>query len=183
MSNNNQTEPVYLTDAQGNRVGTAGAPLVVTGAAVIGGTVTQGNPNAGGVLAWPVVLAASTLRVGGTYPVGGALIDEVPTVRTVQRSSITASAAGATEVVPAQGAGVRIRVLAVFVASSSAIGVKFQSAATDISGLSALSATGGFVMPETQHGWFQTAANEALNVNLSGAATSVGVTVIWVQAT
>jgi len=128
-------------------------------------------------------LPAGTLRIGGTYPVGGQIIDEVPTVRTVNRTSVTASASGATVVVAAQGGGVRIRVLSVFVCTSTAVGVKFQSASTDISGLSALAANGGFVMPETQHGWFQTAANEALNVNLSGAATSVGVTVVWVQAT
>lgn len=128
-------------------------------------------------------LPAGTLRIGGTYPVGGQVIDEVPTVRTVNRTSITASASGATVVVAAQGGGIRIRVLSVFVCTSTAVGVKFQSASTDISGLSALAANGGFVMPETSHGWFQTAANEALNVNLSGAATSVGVTVVWVQAT
>lgn len=167
--------PVVITDKTGaTQLGTAANPLVTVPSG--GGT----QPVSGTVTA---ELSAGTNRVGGAYPVGGQVIDESGTVRTVNRSSVTASASGATAVVAAQGGGVRIRVLSVFVCTSTAVGVKFQSASTDISGLSALAANGGFVMPETSHGWFQTAANEALNINLSGAATSVGVTVAWVQAT
>ena len=129
-----------------------------------------------------VALAAGTTRVGGTYDVGGQIIDEVPTVRTVNRAFVNASSTGNTSLVAAQGVGVRIRVLGIIAVSTLANNVKFQSATTDISALFPLAANAGFVLPETAHGWFQTAANEALNVNLS-AATATGVQVIWVQAT
>lgn len=129
-----------------------------------------------------LTIAAGTTRVGGTYDVGGQLIDEVPTVRTVNRAFVNASATGNTSLVAAQGVGVRIRVLGIIAVSTLANNVKFQSATTDISALFPLAANAGFVLPETAHGWFQTAANEALNVNLS-AATATGVQVIWVQAT
>lgn len=127
-------------------------------------------------------VAAGTNRVGGVYDVGGTVIDEVPTARAVSRAFVNATASGNTAVVAAQGVGVRIRVLAVFLMSATALTVKFQSAAGDITAGYPVAATGGFVMPETQHGWFQTNADEALNINLSGAGT-VGANIIWVQAT
>mgnify|MGYP003560316392 CR=1 FL=1 len=130
----------------------------------------------------PVSATEGATRVGGTYDVGGQIIDEVPTVRTVNRAFVNASATGNTSLVAAQGSGVRIRVLGIIAVSTLANNVKFQSATTDISALFPLAANAGFVLPYNQHGWFQTAANEALNVNLS-VATATGFQVIWVQAT
>lgn len=159
--------PVKITD------GTDVALVTAAGAVQVDGSgVTQ-----------PVAPVAGTNRIGGTYSVGGTVIDEVPTARTVNRSFVNATASGSTAVVAAQGVGVKIRVLSVFVCTSTALTVKFQSASSDISCGSSLAANGGYVMPENPHGWFQTNANEALNVNLSSAATNVGVQVIWVQAT
>lgn len=112
---------------------------------------------------------------------GGYVIDETGTTRTVQRASATPAASGNTQVVAAQGAGVRIRVIAACVIAATAVSVKFQSATTDISATWPVGANGGFVLPDNNHGWFQTAGNEALNVNLSGNV-STGVQVIWVAA-
>lgn len=127
-------------------------------------------------------LIAGTNRIGGTYDTGGQIIDENGTVRTVQRAFENATLSGNNEVVAAQGSGIRIRVLSVKVVTATALTIKFQSATTDISPGESLPANGGFVMPRNVDGWFQTAANEALNINLSGAGT-VGCTVTYIQAT
>lgn len=84
------------------------------------------------------------------------------------------------QVVAAQGAGNKIRVLAFIVSALATTNVKFQSAATDISLTMYLAATAGVVASgySGAQGWFETAANEALNLNMS-AATSVGVQVIY----
>lgn len=100
--------------------------------------------------------------------------------QTVQRAFANATASGATQVVAAQGAGVKIRVLSVFAVATTAVTIKFQSAATDISAGFPVGATSGFAVVN-QHGLFQTAANEALNINLS-AAVATGVQVTWAPA-
>lgn len=118
--------------------------------------------------------------MSGHYPdISGTLVDQTITQRTVQRSFANPSGAGAAEVVAAQGDGIRIRVLAIFVLASADVSVKFLSAASDISATFAVPANGGMVMPEAKDGWFQTAPNEALNINL-GDAIAVGVQVIWI---
>ena len=111
----------------------------------------------------------------------GPVLDEFGTVRVAQRAFLNATASGNTQIVPAQGAGIRVRVLGVTVVSLTALTIKFQSGTTDISSGKPVAATGGWVAPEAIAGWFQTAPNEALNINLSGAGT-VGVDVVWVQA-
>lgn len=112
----------------------------------------------------------------------GQIIDETGTLRTVNRAFVNATASGNTPVVTAQGGGVRIRVLSVNVITLTALTVKFQSATTDISPAAPLGANGGYVLPRNVDGWFQTSANEALNINLSGAGT-VSCLITWVQAT
>jgi len=116
------------------------------------------------------------------YGGGGKLVDENGTTRTVFRSFADATASGDTEVVAAQGAGIRIRVLAYSFVSDASVTAKFRSATSSISSGKPVSANGGVVAAEAPHGWFQTSANQALNINLSGTA-NVGVDVIWVQAT
>ena len=111
----------------------------------------------------------------------GPLLDEFGVFRVAQRFFLNVTAAGNTPLVAAQGPGVRVRVLAMNVNSSSALTVKFQSDTTDISSEKSVSKTEGWIAPQAEAGWFQTAPNEALNVNLSEAG-AVGVDIIWVQA-
>jgi hypothetical protein len=111
--------------------------------------------------------------------VGGSIIDENGVIRTVQRSFLDATASGNTEVVAAQGTGIKIRVIALYHVSLTAVTVKFQSATTSKSPGVPAAANGGLVLPRNDHGWFETAANEALNVNLS-AAVATGVMVDWI---
>jgi hypothetical protein len=73
----------------------------------------------------------------------------------------------------------RIRVLSVAVVAAAANSVKFQSGTTDISALFAFAANGGLVLPFNEHGWFETAVGEALNINLS-AATAVGAQIQYI---
>lgn len=87
-------------------------------------------------------------------------------------------AVGAAVVVPAQGPGIKIRVMSLAVISTLAQTIKFQSGATDKSASFPVAANGGVVLSQNDRGWFETAPNEALNINLS-AATATGVQVVW----
>ncbi len=90
----------------------------------------------------------------------------------------SASAFGATTLVASPGAA-RIRVLQVAMVATAATTVKFQSNATDISAGWPLGANGGLVLPFNEHGWFETAVGESLNINLS-AATAVGIQIQYI---
>lgn len=91
---------------------------------------------------------------------------------------VTSASSGANQIVAAV-AGMRYRVLSVVAVATAANSIKFQSASTDISATWPLGANGGFVLPFNEHGWFETNAGEALNVNFS-AATSTGVQVHYI---
>jgi hypothetical protein len=98
----------------------------------------------------------------------------------IQRASLAATSSGATAVVAAQGAGKYIKVIRVMVLSKTALDIKFQSAANDITGLVGLAAGGGWRdgmvrnPGDEEDCLFRTNANEALNINLSGAGTVGG---------
>ena len=122
--------------------------------------------------------------VQGARPIAGVcgqVIDENGATQIVVSAFANATGSGNTQVVAAQGAGVKIRVLSVFAVATTAVTIKFQSATTDISAGFPVGATSGFAVVN-QHGIFQTAANEALNINLGGAVAT-GVQVTWVPAT
>ena len=112
----------------------------------------------------------------------GTALDETNISRTIQRAFVNASGSGNTQVVAAQGGAIRIRVLAVVVIATLAVTVKFQSNITDISAGFPVGANGGCVLPYNPHGWFQTVADDPLNINL-GVGTSTGCQITWVQAT
>lgn len=94
-----------------------------------------------------------------------------------QRAIFTASAIGNTAAIAAV-AGQVIRVKAIVISAVTANNVKFQSNTTDVTGLHYLGATATVVLPYSPGGWFETAAGEALNVNLS-AATAVQGEIIY----
>lgn len=95
----------------------------------------------------------------------------------VRRKALTTASSGATELVAAE-AGRRIRVLGIVAITTLANSIKLQSATTDISGLFPLAANGGLVLPYCDHGWVETTAGQALNINMS-VATSTGIQVIY----
>lgn len=102
-----------------------------------------------------------------------------PRVTSHINAKLTSASSGSNEIVAAV-AGVRYRVLAVVAVTTLANSIKFLSAATDISATFPLGANGGLVLPFNEHGWFETAAGEALNINLS-VATSTGVQLQYVR--
>ena len=95
---------------------------------------------------------------------------------------LNASAAGNTEIVPAQGAGIRVLVAAAHVMSWGAPVIEFRSGATPISAGWPVATNGGFVLPLNERGWFKTAANAALNLNLSAGVTTA-CQVVWLRTT
>lgn len=75
--------------------------------------------------------------------------------------------------------GAAIRVLGLAIIATTANAVSFRSAGTDISATFPLGANGGFVLDFNEHGWFQTAIGEALNINM-GTATATGVQLSYI---
>lgn len=96
-----------------------------------------------------------------------------PAITSVKSVFLNASSLGATAVLAAQGER-SIRVISAAVVATTATTLKFQSASTDISATWPLGANGGLVLSFNEHGWFQTAPGEALNVNL-GSAVATGI--------
>lgn len=86
---------------------------------------------------------------------------------------IDTAAAGDTSLVAAV-AGKKIRVISYNLVSTSANTVKFRSATTDLTGGMALPANGQADAEFSPIGHFETAVNEPLNINLSGATQVSG---------
>lgn len=101
----------------------------------------------------------------------------LPRETAVKNTFVTVTSLGSNEVIAAI-TGKRIRVVGLAVITTLANAIKFMSAATGISATLPLGANGGVVLPFNEHGWFQTAEGEALNINL-GTATSTGVQVVY----
>jgi len=93
---------------------------------------------------------------------------------------LNASASGNTALVATTGLGARskIRVLAVFLTTTAENIIKFQSATTDKTAAFPVVALGGMVLPFNEHGWFECAANEALNFNQT-VATACAVQIVY----
>ena len=98
----------------------------------------------------------------------------------VQYASVSFAAATAT-LVAAQGAGIKCRVVAVFLANTTAQSLTFKSGAggTAVTGAMALAALGQLVLPFNPAGWFETAANTLLELAASGS-TQVSGAIAWV---
>lgn len=95
----------------------------------------------------------------------------------VKTTFINPSTITSTEVVAAE-ANRSYRVHSVSVVTTLANTVNFRSATTAISSNMPLAANGGFVLPNSEEGWFVTASGEGLFFNQT-AATATGVTVVY----
>ena len=130
-------------------------------------------------------LPAGTNLIGRT-----ASSDETSTVyqgttaRTPVFVAVAAASSGDNTIVAAAGASNKIRVLAVQLISNGTVNAKWQSGAagTDLTGLAYLVANSGYVLPYNPVGWFETAANTLLNLNLSGAV-AVGGSIVYIVVT
>lgn len=124
-------------------------------------------------------VATHTLPVGKNRLGGGPVQREAYNL--IENSprfvTLSVSSSGSTELVAAVP-GCRIRVLAYNMIAAGSTNVKFRSASTDITGLKYLAANTGIVANYSEAGWFQTAAGEALNINLS-ASQAVGGEIVY----
>lgn len=70
----------------------------------------------------------------------------------------------------------KIRVLSAFVIAAGAVNVRFESGAggTALTGQMNLGTNTGFALPYNPAGWFETASNTLLNLELSGAVSVDG---------
>lgn len=124
-------------------------------------------------------ISAGTNRIGGTYDVGGSIIDEGGNVLTVKRAKIGAASSGENTLVAAV-ASKQIRVLSMMLVAGGDVEIYFNNATTgaifgDSTNKIDLTANSGFTLPHNEHGWFQTGTvNEALRVNLDGAVKVSG---------
>lgn len=78
--------------------------------------------------------------------------------------------------------GKKIRVLALFLVSAGTVTTRFESGAsgTALTGQMNLVANSGFCLPYNPVGWFETASNTLLNLELSGAV-SVDGSLVYVE--
>lgn len=115
-----------------------------------------------------------------TDTVGAALQTDVLmqnlTERTPTFAVIDNATSGDNTIVAAAGSGNKIRVHQAFLVAASAVTVRFESGAggTALTGQMQLGANDGFVLPFSPVGWFETAANTLLNLELSGAVSVDG---------
>lgn len=103
------------------------------------------------------------------------------TALTPKFAAIAASSSGNNTIVAAVNPK-KIRVLAVNLVANAAVNAKWQSGAggTDLTGLAYCGANGGYILPFNPVGWFETASNTLLNLNLSGAV-AVGGSIVYVE--
>lgn len=98
------------------------------------------------------------------------------TARTPAFAAIDAATSGDNTLVAAAGAGNKIRVHALYLVAAGTVNARFESGAggTALSGQMNLVANTGFVLPFNPVGWFETAANTLLNLELSAAVSVDG---------
>lgn len=97
------------------------------------------------------------------------------TAVTPKFAAIDAATSGDNTIVSAV-VGKKIRVLSAFLVSAGSVNTRFESGAggTALTGQMNLVANSGFVLPFNPIGWFQTAANTLLNLELSDAVSVDG---------
>jgi len=103
------------------------------------------------------------------------------TVVTPKYAVIAASSSGNNTIVAAVTSK-KVRILAVQMISNGTVNAKWQSGAggTDLTGLAYLVANTGYVLPYNPVGWFETASNTLMNLNLS-AAIAVGGSIVYIE--
>ena len=94
----------------------------------------------------------------------------------VKYSIIDAASSGNNTIQASAGAGKKIRVLSAFLVSAGTVNARFESGAngTALTGQMNLVANSGFTLPFNPGGWFETADDTLLNLELSGAISVDG---------
>ena len=102
-------------------------------------------------------------------------------VVTPKFAAIAASSSGNNTIVAAVTAK-KLRVVAAQLIANGTVNAKWQSGAggTDLTGLAYCVANTGYVLPFNPAGWFETASNTLLNLNLSGSI-AVGGSITYIE--
>jgi len=161
---------------------TLGSAVTVTGMGEVQATPTS-NTLLGRLkdLLTGIILAAGTNLIGKiSAGIDTSVIYNGTTALTPKFAPIACSSSGANAIVAAVE-GKKIRVISYLISCNGAVNAKWQSASTDKTGLLYMDAAGkGAVGPANPIGHFETVANEALNLNLSGAV-AVGGHITYVE--
>lgn len=98
------------------------------------------------------------------------------TARTPVFAAISGATSGDNTLVSAAGASNKVRVTSLYLVSAGTTTVRFESGAggTALSGVMSLIANTGIVLPHNPNGWFETAANTLLNMELNAAVQVSG---------
>jgi hypothetical protein len=116
----------------------------------------------------------STLR---TDKFGNLKVTQLPDATSeIKYGVIDAALSGDNTLQAAAGAGIKIRVLSVMMVSAGTVTARFESGAsgTALTGQMNLVANSGFTLPYNPAGWFETADNTLLNLELSAAISVDG---------
>lgn len=144
--------------------------LIVGSAGVAGGSGTVSATTQRVCLATDVALPAGTNLLGrvSSSPETSTVYNGT-TALTPKFAAIDVASSGDNTLVAAVSAK-KIRVVSLYLVASAAVTVRFESGAsgTALSGQMQLAANGGFVLPFNPAGWFETAADALLNLELSG---------------
>ena len=94
----------------------------------------------------------------------------------IKYAVIDHASSGDNTLVAAAGAGKKIRVLSYAIVAAGAVTVRFESGAsgTALTGQMSLAANGGIACGYNEGGWFETLANQLLNLELGGAVSVDG---------
>lgn len=135
---------------------------------------TGGDGVDGGFASDTARLPVATSLESSSMTVAGANV-------TPKYATIAASTSGNNTIVAAVTSK-KIRVVAAQLTSNGTVNAKWQSGAggTDVTGLAYLVANTGYVLPYNPVGWFETASNTLLNLNLSGAV-AVGGSITYIE--
>jgi hypothetical protein len=137
--------------------------------------IPAGNNNIGDVDVASIAAGTNVIgRVAGMEATG--TIYNGTTATTPAYAAIDAATSGDNTLVAAAGASNKIRVYALFLVAAGTVTARFESGAggTALSGQMNLIANTGFVLPYNPLGWFETAANTLLNLELSAAVSVDG---------
>jgi hypothetical protein len=144
------------------------------------GALPAGSNNIGDVDVLSMPVSDRTTDNVGAVMVTDALMNDT-TALTPKFASIAVSGSGNNTIVSAVNPK-KIRVVACSLIANGTVNAKWQSGAsgTDLTGLAYLVANTGYILPFNPLGWFETASNTLLNLNLSGAI-AVGGCIVYVE--
>lgn len=183
---NNIGDVDILSIAAGdNNIGNVDVASIAAGDNNIGNvdiaSIAAGDNNIGNVDLASAIPAGTNLIGSTAAQMSTSAIMSGTTALTPKFAIIDAATSGDNTLVSAV-VGAKVRVLACFMVAAGAVNARFESGAggTALSGQMNLTTNSGFVLPFNPVGWFETAANTLLNLELSGAV-SVDGSLVYVE--